>query len=363
MSRRSAPPAAGGSEPLPPHGILEELDGTPIGPAVNVADVRRHRSVTVPWWRAAALAAVVAVRDPEPAAYALLAFLARGGLLLLVAPTVVLPTLIGLANLVGPASVGPGGPGPRLTTMIVVALAAATVIAIAGTVVAAAAEAALHRASVSWGAERRAGRSPINFGLALVPASLWRGAARIAVIRLVLLVPVVAAVAAALPAWTVVAYRELTLPSDVTVPLLVRIVAGTPAASGLVVAAWLAGEVVGGFAARRAVLLDTPSRRALWQGLGDPFRAPLGTLLTTGAALVVSVAALAPAVWVLAGAWDAVRRPLVDEGLVAAAVGGALLMAAAWAGALLLAALAAAWRHALTTAEILRHAAAQPPVR
>jgi hypothetical protein len=131
MSRRSAPPAAGGSEPLPPHGILEELDGTPIGPAVNVADVRRHRSVTVPWWRAAALAAVVAVRDPEPAAYALLAFLARGGLLLLVAPTVVLPTLIGLANLVGPASVGPGGPGPRLTTMIVVALAAATVIAIA----------------------------------------------------------------------------------------------------------------------------------------------------------------------------------------------------------------------------------------
>jgi hypothetical protein len=179
----------------------------------------------------------------------------------------------------------------------------------------------------------------------------------------VLLLPVVAAVAAALPAWAAVAYRELTLPSDVTVPLLVRITAGAPAASGLVVAAWLTGEVVGGFAARRAVLLDMDWPRALLAGLGDPLRAPVGTLLSTGAALGISAAALAPAVWALARAWDAARRPLVDEGLGAAAVGGALLLAAAWAAALLLAAVSGAWRGALATAEMLRHAAADPAVR
>jgi hypothetical protein len=237
------------------------------------------------------------------------------------------------------------------------------IVAVTGTLVAAAAEASFHRASVTWRAERRPGRSPITFGLELVPASLGRGAARVAAIRLALLLPVAAAVAAAMPAWVAVAYRELTLPSDVTVPLLIRITAGAPAASGLVVAAWLAGEVVGGFAARRAVLLDMPWPRALWVALGDPLRAPGGTLMSIGAALGISAAALAPAVWALAQTWDAARRPLVDEGLVVATVGGALLLAAAWAVAILLAAVSAAWRDNLATAELLRHAAADPPVR
>ena len=89
------------------------------------------------------------VRRPSLWVYALVAFLARGGIVLLVLPIVVAPTFVGLANFVGPASVSAGGPGPRLVALIVAGLAAAAVLVVVGTCVAAAAEVALHRATAA----------------------------------------------------------------------------------------------------------------------------------------------------------------------------------------------------------------------
>ena len=89
------------------------------------------------------------VRRPRLWVYALVAFLARGGIVVLALPIVVAPTFIGLANFVGPASVSAGGPGPRLIALIVAGVAAAAVLVVVGTCVAAAAEVALHRATAA----------------------------------------------------------------------------------------------------------------------------------------------------------------------------------------------------------------------
>jgi hypothetical protein len=276
------------------------------------------------------------------------AFLARGGLAVLAFPIVVLPTFVGLANLVGPASVSAAGPGPRLVAIIAAAVAAIAVLVVVGTIVAAAAETALHRATVEPDPGARVLRAPGP------GAGVRAGIARVAAVRLILLVPVAAAVAVAVPAWVAVAYRELTLPSDVAVPLALRVLAGGPAVSALVVVTWLAAEVCGGFAARRAVLLGAPVPRALAAGLLDIVRFPLGTILTVVVALAASLALLVPAAWAVGAAWDAARRALVDDAGAVAALATTGLLAAAWLGALLVAAVTAALRATLLTAELLR---------
>jgi hypothetical protein len=339
---------AGG--PSADEGALEELDGTPIRQPSGLGPGRDRPAA--PWWRAAVLASRMAWGRPALWPFALVAFLARGGILVLAFPIVVLPTLIGISNLVGPASVTAGGPAPRLVAVVAAGIAVGGLAAIIGTAVAAAAETAFLRATVAADPGGRT-RSLLP-GAPVAPAHQGRGAIRVLGIRLLLLGPVVAAIAVALPSWIAVAYRELTLPSDLLTPLVLRVVAGAPAATGLVVLVWLVGEVVGAFAARRAVLLDAGWGRALGGGLGDPLRAPVGTLLTTAAALAVGIVTLVPASAALVAAWEVVRVPLVDEGLSPPAVGGTVVLAAAWVGALVLAAIGAAWRGCLATAELLR---------
>ena len=185
-------------------------------------------------------------------------------------------------------------------------------------------------------------------------AGTVRAIARVAGVRLVLLVPVAIVAAVAIPAWVGVAYRELTVPSDVAAPLAARVLAGAPAASVAVLAAWLAAEIVGGFAVRRSVLLGSSMVRALAGGLGDPFRAPLATALTVAVALGATLVALVATWWVTGVAWEAARQALGGDLDALAVLGVAVLMAAAWLAGLVLAAGAAAWRATLVTMELLR---------
>jgi len=347
--------ASGGSADghVPPDGLLEELDGSPIMPtSVGPSPA----ALGVPWRRGIAAAATLTVRRPRLWALALVAFLARGGLVALALPIVVMPTFIGLANFVGPASVSAEGPGPRVVALVALGLALGLVIVAAGTLVAAAAEVALHRATaaapesavIDGGRRDTRGDAPPaegGAGLAVV---------RVAALRLLLLLPVVAVTGVAVPSWIAVAYRELTLPSDVASPLVTRVVGGAPAASGAVLATWLAAEVVGGFAARRAAILGASVPRALAGGLLDPLRAPLATTLTVAAALATSLVLLGPAWLAVGAAWDVARLAVGGGTDLLAALGGALVLAAAWLAALLVAALAAGWRSALLTVELLR---------
>jgi hypothetical protein len=272
-----------------------------------------------------------------------------------VLPIVVLPTFIGISNFVGPASVTAGGPAPRLVALIALGVAVGVALMVGGTILAAGAETVLHRATIAPDRdERGTSPGPVPAPAAGSPADVGPGTARVATIRLVLLVPVAVVVALAVPSWVAAAYRELTLPSDVATPLVVRVVAGAPVASAAVLAAWLAGEVAGGFATRRAVLLDAPPARALGQGLLDVVRFPAGTALTTLAALAVSLAAFVPAVVAVAAAWDAVRGALAGGADPIGAFAATLLLVVAWVAALALAGIAAAWRATLATAELLR---------
>ncbi len=339
-------------------GALEELDGTPIRPTVPPRPE--------PWARAVVSASVAVLGRPALWAVALVPFLARGGVLLLLLPALVLPSFVGLATFVGPTSVTAEGPGPHLVAILIAALGAGIALAIAGTLVAAAGEATL---LLSMSRPGRAGSSggrphatifvpevgPVSDAVADWRGATIRGATiRVAAVRLLLLVPMVALGASAVPAWVAAAYRELTLPSDVAMPLLLRVVAGSTGPTIVVAVAWLAGEVVGGFATRRTVLLGTPWPRALAAALEDPIRAPLGTALAVAVAILVSVVLLVPSGWAIGAAWAASRDVLAEATNALAVLAVSLLVSAAWAIALVLAGIAAAWRAALASAELLR---------
>ena len=162
----TVPAAPGPVVAVPPDGVLEEMDGRPIG-RPSVRGLHPGDALPgpgVPWRRGAAAATVMTARRPSLWVYALVAFLARGGIVVLALPIVVAPTFIGLANFVGPASVSAGGPGPRLIALMVVGLAAAAALVVVGACVAAAAEVALHRATAATpeaqdGRRDRPGRS------------------------------------------------------------------------------------------------------------------------------------------------------------------------------------------------------------
>jgi hypothetical protein len=310
--------------------------------------------VTVPArpWRVGALAAFrITARRPRLWAFALLAFLARGGLAVLLFPMLVLPTFVGIANAIGPASVTPGGLAPRLVATIAAGVVASAALVLAGTTLAAAAETSLHRATVAPDPGRD---RPPEF-MALAPRGTpGQGVARVVVIRLLLLVPVAAMVAAGVPAWIAAGYHELTVPSDVSTPLVLRVLAAAPAVTAMTLVAWLLAEVIGGFAARRAVLFGASVPRALGRGVLDTFRRPLGTSLSVVAAVAVGVAALVPAAWIIAAAWEVARRTLTDGTGPGMAIGVATVLAGAWAAALVLAAISATARATLITAELFR---------
>jgi hypothetical protein len=332
-----------------PAGVLEELDGGPIPP-------RPAPPRAMGWPRAMAAATAVAASRPRLWVFALLAFLARGGLVALVVPMLVLPTFVGLSNTVGPTSVTAAGPTARLIAMVATWLGIAFGAIVGGTLIAAAAEVALYRATVAPGADRAGSGFQSGLIAAIAPAS--RGTAmRVATVRLGLLLPVAIALAAAVPAWVQVAYRELLLPTDLAVPLPVRVIAGAPLPSAVVVAAWLAAEMLGGLAARRIALRGSSVAGALRAAAGHVARAPVSALLTLTVAIGGTLLVLGPTVVVVGVAWDHARIALVDGTDAGGIILATLVLVAAWAGCLAVAGIAAAWRSVLWTAELARRAA------
>jgi hypothetical protein len=299
----------------------------------------------------------VSLARPRVRALALLAFLARGGIIALALPIVVLPSPIGIGIWVGPTSVTAAGPTPRLVVTVVAMVTAVSAVSVIAFVIAAAAEVALHRATAAPDPDVP------QAGIASTP-SAGRGAAgtiRVALVRLALVLPVIAVVALAVPPLVEAGYRELTLPSDVGVPLVVRILAAAPLAVAAVVATWLAAEVVGGLASRRVVLLGSSVGAGIGEALADVVRRPAALALSFGASAAVSILLLMPALLAALAAADRAGTVLARSQDPLAAVGAALLLTAVFAGTVVLAAGAAAWRAALWTAEVLRAAGVRPP--
>ena len=337
------------TSPLPV-GVLEELGGRPIAPLPAPSRVTA-------WPRAMVAASAAAASRPRLWVLALLAFLARGGLVPLVIPMLVLPTFVGISNIVGPTSVTAAGPTPRLVAMVAAWLGVVLVAIVAGTLIAAAAEVALHRATAAPWADATAGGLPSGpAGPAVLSGR--RAALRVAAVRLWLLLPVALVLVAAVPAWVQVGYRELLLPSDLAVPLPVRVVAGAPLPAVGLVAAWLATEVLGGLAARRIALRGSSIAAALMGAAGDVARAPVSVLLTAALAIAGTLLLLVPAIALVGGAWDHARIALVDSPDAAGVILGTFALIAAWAACLGVAGITAAWRSLLWTADLARRSPA-----
>ncbi len=297
----------------------------------------------------ATLTASLLITLARPATWplGLAGFLLRGGLAIVVAPIVVLPTPVGLANVLAPLleDVAFGRRTIELAGLLAVVVGIVLVWLVVGGLVAAASEV---EAARRVAADDELAVDGVSRPVALTAGRAWR----VVVVRLVAYVPLLIALAWGAVRLVSVTYRELTVPSDVSTPIFVRVLAGAPDAIAAIALAWLVGEVVGALAARRIILLGEGAPRSLRHGLGRFLRHPARELALAALTTLVLGLALVLTGLAAAAAWDALRAalvfgrdPLLPLLLVLAFVG-------LFVGGLVLVSVVAAWRGAVWTVEL-----------
>ena len=290
---------------------------------------------------------LVTLANPSTWALGLTRFLVRGGIVLVVAPIVVLPSSVGLGNILA----------PTITLLAFVGLSADVVRLIAG----------IGAVAVAWLLIGGLFAAFVELdGMAIVVAEAeerpvrassltgiggGRRAVRILLARVLVHVPTGIALAWAGSRVVAVAYAELTLPSDVLTPIALRVVRGAADGVIVIVVAWLIGETIGGLAARRIGIDGAGVLDGVRSAVDRVIRHPIRVL----ALAIVPLAALA-AVVVLSAlasnlAWDAVRAVLAEGSPSPARVVTIALFIGLWGGGLVLIALASAWRAAVWTVE------------
>lgn len=272
----------------------------------------------------------------------LLGFLVRGGFLVVLAPIVVVPSAVGLANVVAPTltSMVFGGLSPEIVALLVGGVVAAAAWLVLGGLLAAAAEAEA-TARIAEDDDLTVQRRP---GLAV----------RILLARSIAATPLAVALGVGALRVVAIAYRELTVPSEVAVPVAVRVIRGAPDAVAAIVLAWVVAEVVGALAARRIVLGGDGVARAVAAAVGHAIRHPIRVGFAFVVPLVALAAVVVPSAAAAAVTWDAIRDAIANE---AAPLGvGGLLVAfvGLWGGGLVLIGMVTAWRGAVWTVEVAR---------
>ena len=299
----------------------------------------------------ATLVASLLVTLARPATWplALATFLLRGGFVLVLAPIVVLPTAIELGNLLA----------PLLTTLLFRGITlSVAVLQVAGGVgfliwllggglLAGAVESEVVRRVAAddeaWGA---GGRPP-----GFVPAG--HPTRRVLLVRLIAYLPLLLV---ALP-WTfyrfvLVGYHELTAPSDVAVPVAIRIALGAPDAVALFVATWLLGEIVGALATRRVILAGDGVRSAVGRAIAHLARRAWRSVALSVVPLVPFGLVLVIVGMAGSATWEALRAALSFGGDPVIALVLLLVLVALFAGGLLLIGVASAWRAAVWTVDV-----------
>lgn len=301
------------------------------------------------WGGTISAALLVALTRPVAWAVGLAGFLARGGILVLALPIVVLPTLTGLQNALG----GPvstlvfGAPSPSLVAMIAAGSVTAILLLLVGTWVGAWAE----RQGIAIALEAAADEG------VLVPAPVLIGAPgpwRISVIRLLALAPVALAV---LFAWRPIydaTYRELILPDDLVTPLVIRVVGDVPWQIIGIGVAWLVGDAAAAVAVRRLVLERPPVLVAWLLGWVDVARRPHRIMPTALVGVGVLGICAAPGLVAAAVGWGRVEDVMLRAQDPVAMVLTIVLWVAIWLAGLLLVGAAAAIRGATWTFELPR---------
>jgi hypothetical protein len=239
------------------------------------------------------LAASRSVASLELWPVALAGFLARGGIVIVCLPVVVVPSLVGLGTLVGPASLTPNGPTVGLVVRLVLVVTLGLVTLVLGTIIGAAAEIAL--------VEPGSARSPGMLG-------------RVSLVRLVGLVPIALALALGLPRLGQAAYLELTAPTNLTDPFALRVAVQVPEVVALIVLAWAVGEAWAGLAVRLVVLRGAGVLAGLTGAIGLAVRRPLAVLAAIFLPLLVMLALLGLVLAGLAWSWGLARDQLLGAG-------------------------------------------------
>lgn len=309
-------------------------------------------------WGAALVASLFATLGrPRWWVLALAGFLVRGGLLVVLVPLVELPSAAGLANLLGPVVIGFafGNTPPAIVLLVGWAAAAAIAWLLASTILGAWFELALAREAAEDDELERALPSPLGEahrgGGGGSAAGPWL-VGRAVVARLLAHVPTAVVLAVGALRIGEATYAELIGPGDGTLPVALRVILRVPETVLLLVAVWLAGEAVGGYAVRR-VAVGEPVGSAL----RSAFRGVLGRgsgLATLVATAVPAVAAGAIVVVALGQVWEQLRATILDDSSPLAVLGTIWVLAGVWFAGLWLLSLATAWRSAAWSFEAFR---------
>jgi hypothetical protein len=313
-----------------------------------------------PRWPGRARRAFLFGLDRDNAVVALAGFLVRGGIALLALPGVVLPSVIGIAGSVGISSFAIDGSPTRQLILLVelsvlVSLAWLAAAGFAGSLV----DAWLIEAAVDRESAPGRKRPLPDSGLILDLVAL----------RGVCLLPLAAAGAWAATRIYSAAYAELITPTNLVVPIFVRVVQSAADAVIVVVVAWLVMETIAGIAVRRMVMGGEGFGAAIGHAVVQVVHRPLTTILTALTWTVIGIAGTAAAMVATATAFgwtlDVARlgRPIaltVGLGPLSTTrdfrpvvfVLAAAAMAAVWLGGAALAGAASAWRSAAWTAEV-----------
>ena len=306
----------------------------------------------LPWRTAMAAAVVVTLVRPATWVVALAGFLAGAGIVVLAWPIMVLPTPTGIQNLLGApiANLVFGGLTPRLAAALVAAGVAAAALILAGLLAGAWAEVrgiglVLHGAADEGYIAPPASRTEDPHRLVVF---------RVAVLRLLSLVPPLMVFALSWKTLYDVTYHELILPGDLTTPLPIRVMEQVPLVLAALFAAWLLADAAAAVGARRLVLERRRLLEAWALGWADLVRRPhriVGAALFGDLALLL---ATGPALVAASLAWVRVREAL--EVAVGSPIGiiAAALWVAIWLGSVVLAGVGAAVRAAAWTLEWAR---------
>ncbi len=279
---------------------------------------------------------------------ALATFLIRGGIALVLVPILVLPTTVGIGNVVAPTltSIAFGSVSSQLVFMAVaLALAVAGWLVVGGWLAA-----ALEVESIRIVAVDEDVRSLGRPTEAPATAASARLAVRILAARAVALIPLAAVLGFGTVRVVLVAYRELTSPLDTSTPIVLRVLGETPDVVISVVLAWMVGEMIGAVAARRIVLAGDGVRAALRAAIVTCVRHPLTNLVRFWLPTVVLLAVLVAGAAGAGAAWSAVGAVLSGSGNLVATVAVVAAFVVVWLVGLALVAVVCAWRAAVWTA-------------
>ncbi len=177
-------------------------------------------------------------------------------------------------------------------------------------------------------------------------------ALRVLIVRFVALLPFAAALAWGSTRIVAIAYRELTVPSDVLTPIAIRIVRAAPEAVVAIVVAWFVGDIVGAIATRRVVLGGEGIGRALASAVGRAVRHPIRAIVIGLVPLVALLAVLIPSAAAASTTWDGLRAALTTGSGAILTIALLVLFAALWIGGLILFGAVSAWRAAAWTVEV-----------